>query len=452
MTHTLITGGTIVNEGKIYKADILIFDDIISDIYPYPLSAETKHFIDKLPHQIIDAKGLHVFPGIIDDQVHFREPGNTHKGDIESESRAAIAGGVTSFMEMPNTNPQTTSIEEWNKKNELGCNKSYANYSFYFGASNDNIKEINKINSKEVCGLKVFMGSSTGNMLVDNKKSLEAIFSESPVLIATHCEDEATILINTEKAKKEFGDNIPVEQHSIIRNNEACYKSSSLAAELATKYNSRLHILHLTTKEELSIFDEKPIEQKQITGEVCVHHLWFNDKDYKALGSKIKCNPAIKTELDRENLIQGVLNNRLDVIATDHAPHTLEEKANIYSKSPSGVPLVQHSLQIMIEFYHKQIFTLEKIIEKMCHAPALAYKIQNRGFIKKGYFADLVLVDLNKSEIVDKKQILYKCNWSPFEGMRLNSSINTTIINGKISYSKGSIQPNRNVKMLLFNR
>ena len=353
---------------------------------------------------------------------------------------------------MPNTNPQTTIAEELIKKNEIASHKSYANYSFYFGATNDNIAEINKINPKETCGLKVFMGSSTGNMLVDNQKTLEAIFAESPVLIATHCEDERLIKANTQKAIDTFGEQIPFEQHAIIRDSEACYRSSSLAAELASKYNSRLHILHLTSEKELSIFDSKPIEDKKISAEVCVHHLWFTDKDYKTHGSKIKCNPSIKNITDRDALREAVKSNKLDVIATDHAPHTAEEKNNLYLKAPSGLPLVQHSLQVMLEMYFDGIISLETIIYKMCHTPAIAFNVEKRGFIRKGYYADLVIVDMNKKYMVSKENIAYKCKWSPLEGFTFHSSVISTFVNGKMIFNNNKLIEERAAKKLTFKR
>lgn len=431
----LIYNATIINEGLSYLGSVLIEDKTIKKIYKDEVIPE-----EILNHShIINAEGLWLMPGVIDDQVHFREPGLTHKGDIASESRAAIAGGVTSFMDMPNTKPQTTTIEELEKKFELGAQKAYSNYSFYMGATNDNIAELKKVDQKKVCGVKVFMGSSTGNMLVDDKKVLQAIFAEIDMLIATHCEKEEIIRENLAKYKAELGENIPIKYHPLIRSAEACYQSSSEAAELASKYGSRLHILHLSTAKEVSIFDNIPLKDKKITGEVCVHHLWFSDEDYAKYGNRIKWNPAIKTKADRDGLMQGLLNGKLDVIATDHAPHLWEEKQGGVLQAASGGPLVQHSLQIMLELAKQAKITKEQVVDKMCHAPAILYHVHNRGYIREGYFADLVLVNPNKPYIVSKENILYKCNWSPLEGETLSHSIEKTFLNGQIAFEDGVV-------------
>lgn len=431
----LIKNTTLINEGKSLLGSVLLKDNIISDIY----------FSEEIPEQIInqsqiiDAEGLWLLPGVIDDQVHFREPGLVHKGDIESESKAAIAGGVTSFMEMPNTNPQTVTIDALNHKFELASQKSYANYSFFMGATNDNIKELKKVNPKEVCGIKIFMGSSTGNMLVDNKKALETIFSEIEMLIATHCESEEIIKSNIQKYKLKFGENIPISYHPLIRSAEACYASSSEAVELAHKCGTRLHILHLSTEKELSLFENKPLSQKKVTGEACVHHLWFSDAEYETLGSKIKWNPAVKTKQDREAILEAVKQGRLDVIATDHAPHLMEEKEGGCLQAASGGPLIQHSLQIMLELVKQNKITKEVIVEKMCHAPAELFQIYKRGYIRKGYYADLVLVNPNKPYTVTQENILSKCKWSPLEGKTFTTSIEKTFLNGKLAFDNGTI-------------
>lgn len=443
MSSVLICNATIVNQGKTFFGHVLIVNDIIDTVSTTP--------IDQPAETIIDATGLLLFPGVIDDQVHFRTPGLTHKGDLESESKAAIAGGVTSFMDMPNVIPPTTTIQLLEQRFEYAAQTSYANFSFYFGANNNNITEIKKIDPKKVCGVKVFMGSSTGNMLVDNNKSLAEIFAESPLLVATHCEDETTIINNTTIAKKQFNENIPFYQHSIIRNDEACYISSSKAVELATKYNTQLHILHISSAKELSLFSSKPLEEKRITAEVCTHHLWFTDKDYETKKGLIKWNPAIKTESDRNKLRNALKSNRLDIIATDHAPHTFEEKKNSYLTCPSGAPMIQHSLPLMLELVHQGIYSYTEIIEKMCHAPAKLFRIKKRGFIKPNYYADIVLVDPNKPHRITKDSLLYKCKWSPIENQTLQHSIITTILNGKIVYNKGVFYEKKG-KSLEFDR
>ena len=444
--QTLIKNATIINQGETFNGSILIKDQLIDKILRKS---------DQLPpaDKIIDATDHYLIPGVIDDQVHFREPGLTHKADIFTESGAAVAGGVTSFMEMPNTNPQTTTIEALNQKFETGSRKSVANYSFYIGATNDNLTEVLKADPGKVCGVKVFMGSSTGNMLVDKQEALENIFREVPMLIATHCEDEATIRRNTKEFKAQYGENMPFRYHPLIRSAEACYKSSSMAVELATKFNTRLHILHLSTAREMSLFNASlPIEEKRITAEVCVHHLWFSDQDYDKYGARIKWNPAVKTADDREALREALKNNIVDVVATDHAPHTLDEKNNSYFHAPSGGPLVQHSLQAMLELSAKGVFTKEMVVDKMCHAPARLFGIEKRGFIREGYFADLVLVAPDQQELVEDASVHYKCGWSPFSGTSFSHRITHTFVNGYPVYADGTINRNQQGMMLTFNR
>lgn len=443
----LIRNATIINEGASYKGSVLIKNERIVEIYTDQVPEEISN-----RSQIIEANNLYLIPGVIDDQVHFREPGLTHKGDIRSESRAAIAGGVTSYMEMPNTNPQTISIDAWKQKTELAHGKSFANYAFYLGATNDNLAELKKADSKNLCGIKIFMGASTGNMLVDDKKALQAIFAEVDMLIATHCEKESIIRENIEKYTKEFGEDIPIKYHPLIRSAEACYESSAEAIELADRYGARLHVLHLSTGQEMRLFDAKPLSQKKITAEVCVHHLWFTDEDYERFGSRIKWNPAVKTERDRHDLRQALLEGKLDVIATDHAPHTLEEKEGGALKAASGGPLVQHSLQMMMQLVSDNIFSKEQVVEKLCHAPAKLFGVKDRGFIREGYFADLVLVDPNKPYTVSSDNILYKCGWSPLERETLSSSINTTILNGKVVFHNGEVMGEPSGQVLEFVR
>ena len=441
---TLIKNATLVNEGKIYQSDVLIENQKIKKIAP-------KITIDA--DQIIDAKGLHLFPGIIDDQVHFREPGLTHKGTIYTESKAAVAGGITSFMEMPNTNPQVLTQKLLEEKYQIASKKSLANYSFFMGASNDNLEEVLKTNPKNVGAIKIFMGSSTGNMLVDNKNVLEEIFSKSPMLIAVHCEDETIIQENSRKAKQQYGEEVPISEHPKIRSAEACFKSSSMAVELAKKHNTRLHVFHISTEKEIELFDNKiSLKDKKITAEVCIHHLWFDENNYKEKGTLIKWNPAVKKESDKKALFQALLDDKLDVIATDHAPHTLEEKANSYFKAPSGGPLVQHALSAMLEFFKNGKISLEKVVEKMCHNPAICFKVENRGFIREGYFADLVLVNLNNPWEVNKENILYKCGWSPFEAEIFNAKITHTLVNGHIAYQYGKFNESKNGMRLTFDR
>ncbi|MBP1616506.1 MAG: amidohydrolase [Bacteroidetes bacterium] len=430
----LIHHATIINEGNSFIGSVLVENDKIKSVFKDEVPERIRN-----QARIIEADGLWLIPGVIDDQVHFREPGLTHKGDIASESRAAIAGGVTSFMEMPNTKPQTTTIEALEQKFELGAQKSFANYSFYMGATNDNLSEIKKVNPKNVCGIKVFMGSSTGNMLVDDKKSLSAIFAETGMLIAAHCEKEEVIRENLAHYKQALGEDIPVKYHPLIRNAEACYRSSAQAAELADKYGSRLHILHLSTEKEVGLFENKPLANKKITGEVCVHHLWFSDEDYEQYGNRIKWNPAIKTAQDKAALLAALLSGKLDVIATDHAPHLMSEKQGNIFQAASGGPLVQHSLQVMLEMAKQGKMTVERVIEKMCHAPAELFGIEKRGFIREGYFADLVLVNPNRPYTVSSENILYKCGWSPFEGNTFSTSIEKTILNGSVAFENGVV-------------
>ncbi len=448
MSTILITNANVVNENTTSVKHILIKNGKIDKTF------EENADISKLKHdRLIEASGKYLLPGIIDDQVHFREPGLTHKAEIYTESKAAVAGGVTSFMDMPNTNPQTVTQELLQKKFDIAAKQSLANYSFYMGATNDNIEEVLKTDPKNVCGIKVFMGSSTGNMLVDNKETLTEIFKKAPTLLAVHCEDEATIKQNTEIYKRKYGENVPIRCHPEIRSAQACYKSSSMAVELAKKYGTRLHILHLSSAKELELFENKSnLDDKQITAEVCIHHLWFDSGDYDTYGTHIKWNPAVKTKQDKEALFKALLDNKLDVIATDHAPHTVDEKHNTYFKAPSGGPLVQHSLQAMLEFYKQGKISLERIVEKMCHAPARIFKIDKRAYIREGYWADLVLVDLNAQQKVSKENILYKCAWSPFEDTVFHSKILYTFVNGNIVYDNGKFNENIKGKALNFNR
>lgn len=442
----LIKNANLVNENKTFRANVYIEGEYIKTISEkeIPVPSSTK---------MIDATGQYLLPGLIDDQVHFREPGLTHKADIYTEARAAVAGGITSFMEMPNTVPNTLTQELLEEKYKTAEEKSLANFSFYMGVSNDNIKEVLKTNPANVCGVKVFMGSSTGNMLVDKKQVLEALFSECKLLIAAHCEDEQTIRENLQQFKTRYGDTIPVSAHPLIRSAEACYKSSAFAVELATKYNSRLHILHISTEKELSLFrNDIPPSQKNITAEACIHHLWFSDEDYEKKGNFIKWNPAIKTKNDREAILNGVLNGTIDVIATDHAPHTKEEKEQPSLKAPSGGPLVQHALVALLELYHQKKISLEKIVEKTSHTPSDVFKIEKRGYIREGFFADLVLVNLQSPWQVSEKNILYKCAWSPFEGSTFHSKITHTFVNGHLAYENGHFNESQKGKRLLFKR
>jgi dihydroorotase len=433
MATLLISNATIINRDKQFSGNVLVVGNRIEEVSSNPININ--------PDVFIDASGLLLFPGVIDDQVHFRTPGLTHKGDIESESKAAVAGGITSFMDMPNVVPPTTTLENLQQKMEIAQEQSWANYSFYFGATNENLDQIKKINPRMVCGVKIFMGSSTGNMLVDNEKALSGIFAESPVLVAVHCEDEATIIENTRQAVAKFGDQIPINQHPVIRSAEACFKSSSKAVELAQKYNSRLHVLHISTEKELSLFSNKEsIENKRITAEVCVHHLWFSDVDYEQKGNYIKWNPAIKSHTDRYWLREAVRENIIDIVATDHAPHTMSEKQNPYLKCPSGGPMIQHSLVLMLELVRQGVFTYNQVVEKMCHAPAKLFKIIKRGYIEPGYYADIVLVDPKSTHKVTTQNILYKCGWSPLLGDTFSHQVVNTIINGNVVFDQGLFQ------------
>ena len=445
MSSILILNAKIVNEGKVFESDVFIKGNYIDRIAPdlQHVSAE----------KVIDATGQYLLPGVIDDQVHFREPGLTHKATIYTESRAAVAGGITSFMEMPNTVPPVFTQELLEQKYAIAANSSLANYSFFIGASSDNLEEVLKTDITKVCGLKIFMGSSTGNLLVDNPKTLEGFFSKFPSIIATHCEDEPTIRANTELFKKEYGEDLPMKFHPLLRSEEACYKSSSFASSLAKRWGTRLHILHISTEKEIELFsNDLPLKDKKITSEACIHHLWFNDSDYERLGTLIKWNPAVKKATDQKAIFQALLDNKIDVIATDHAPHTWEEKQNTYFKAPSGGPLVQHSLVAMLEFYHQGKISLERIVEKMSHNPAVLFRVSNRGFIREGYYADLVLTDLNAPWTVEKSNILAKCGWSPFEKIEFKSAIKSTVVSGHLAYHNGKLEETQLGQRLLFEK
>lgn len=444
-TSFLIKNANIVNEGKTFSGDVLVNGEFIEKIAP---TIEVSEGVT-----IIDAAGKYLIPGMIDDQVHFREPGLTHKANIATESKAAIAGGITSFIEMPNTVPQATTQALLADKFETASKTSYANYSFMFGGTNDNLEELLKTNPRDVAGIKLFLGSSTGNMLVDNEEVLEKIFSSTKMIISVHCEDEQTIRDNTAKYKAEYGDDIPVKFHPIIRSEEACYLSSSKAIELAKKTGARLHVFHLSTAKETELFrNDIPLEEKKITAEVCIHHLWFTDADYDKKGTHIKWNPAVKTAKDRDGLWKALLDDRIDVIATDHAPHTLEEKSNVYTKAPSGGPLVQHAVLALFEKVKEGVISIEKVVEKMSHNPAKLFQVEKRGFIKEGFYADLVLVDTDNPWEVSKENVLYKCGWSPFEGTTLSSKITHTFVNGHLMYNNGEFNEEIKGKRLLFNR
>lgn len=445
MKNTLIVNANIVNEGKVFEGDVLIrgrFIDVVGkDLSSRPADA------------VIDAAGMYLLPGAIDDQVHFREPGLTHKATIATEARAAVAGGVTSFMEMPNTVPPVFNVTLLEDKYRIASRDSLANYSFFMGASNDNFGEVMQVDVSQVCGLKIFMGSSTGNLLVDDEETLARFFSEFPSLIATHCEDEHTILSNAAKYREQYGEDLPVRYHPLIRSEEACYKSSSFAVGLARRYNTRLHVLHISTAKEISLFDNTiPLEKKRITAEACVHHLSFNDSDYERLGMLIKWNPAIKTKADQEAIFRAVLDDRIDVIATDHAPHTVSEKDNTYFKAPSGGPLVQHSVVAMLDFFHAGKISLQQIVQKMSHNPATLFQVSKRGFIREGYYADLVLVDLNRPWIVDRGNILSKCGWSPFQGRVFRSTVTHTFVSGHLAYANGAFDESMKGQRLTFDR
>ncbi|WP_339659394.1 dihydroorotase [uncultured Polaribacter sp.] len=445
MKSILIKNATIVNENNTFKGDVLIENEMIKEI-----SSEIKATENV---EIIDAEGKFLIPGFIDDQVHFREPGLTHKANIATESRAAVAGGITTFIEMPNTVPQATTQALLEDKFTIAAKDSYANYSFMFGGTNDNLEELLKTDPKKVAGIKLFLGSSTGNMLVDNEEILEKIFSSTKMIISVHCEDEATIRKNTQEFIDKYGEDIPVKYHPIIRSEEACYLSSSKAIELAKKTGARLHVFHLSTAKETELFrNDIPLEEKQITAEVCIHHLWFSDKDYAEKGTHIKWNPAVKTEKDRLGLWEALLDDRIDVLATDHAPHTLEEKSNMYTKAPSGGPLVQHAVTAILEKVKEGVISIEKAVEKMSHNPAKLFQIEKRGFIKEGFYADLVLIDTNKPQTVAKENILYKCGWSPFEGTTFSSTITHTFVNGNLMYHNGIFNDEIKGKRITFNR
>lgn len=442
MKRILIKNAKVINRGSIKTADLLIVDGFIEQV---------DSIIDTYSDLEINAEGKYVMPGIIDDQVHFREPGLTHKSDLYTEPKAAVAGGVTSFMEMPNTKPPAITQDLLQQKYDIAEKRSLANYSFFMGASNDNLEEVLKTNAEDVCGIKAFMGSSTGNMLVDDPNTLEQLFSQSPMLIATHCEDETTIRANLAAYQAKYGEDIPIECHPEIRSTEGCLKSSSFAVGLAKKHNTRLHVLHISTADELALFsNDIPLKDKKITSEVCVHHLYFNADQYATLGTQIKCNPAVKGEEHRSALLPALLDNRLDIIATDHAPHTWTEKQNKYDTAPSGVPLVQHSLNVMLEFYHQGLISLEKIVEKMCHAPATCFNIRRRGYAEAGNWADLVIFDLEKEWKVTKNNIYYKCNWSPFEGHTFKGKVMSTIVSGHLAYHDGKFNENQKGKRMKF--
>lgn len=444
----LIHKATIINEGSSFTGSLLLEGERISRIFRGDVPEQLLNSC----REVIDARGLYLMPGVIDDQVHFRDPGLTHKGDLSSESRAAVAGGVTSFMEMPNTNPQTVTNDAHSRKMDLAAEKSVANYAFYLGATNDNLRELKKADNKQVCGVKIFMGASTGNMLVDNEKALQQIFAEVDMLITTHCEKEEIIRENAALYRQRFGEMIPIPLHPVIRSAEACYQSSSHAVELADRYGSRLHVLHLSTAREMSLFSSAPTEEKRITAEVCVHHLWFSDVDYDRLGALIKWNPAVKGVKEREALREALKTGRLDVVATDHAPHLMSEKQGGALQAASGGPLVQHSLQVMLELVEQGHWTKELVVEKMCHAPARLFQIKERGFIREGYYADLVLVDPAVPYTVTADNILYKCGWSPFEGETFSTSVTKTFVNGKLLFDNGVISDNLFGKALQFDR
>lgn len=427
----LIKNASMVNDGRILEGDLLIRNGRIEQISPEIAVPEQA--------RVLDAEGHTLIPGMIDDQVHFREPGATHKGDMRSESRAAVAGGITSFMDMPNTNPQTTTRRALEEKYLLAADRSLANYAFYLGATNDNLDEIVALDPKQACGIKVFMGASTGNMLVNREEALEAIFRDAPLLVATHCEDTPTIQQLEERYREKYGEDVPMECHPKIRSAEACYRSSSMAVELAKKHDTRLHVLHLTTAREMELFEPGPPDAKRITAEACVHHLYFDDRDYARKGSFIKCNPAVKAKSDRDALRKALVEGRIDVVATDHAPHTLDEKLNSYFKAPAGLPLVQWALPMMFELYHDRLISLEQLVEKTSHAPARLFNVSQRGYLREGYWADLALVDLNNPTRVERRNVLYKCGWSPMEGERLRSRIVATFVNGQMAYRNGRV-------------
>lgn len=446
MMKTLIKNIDIVNEGKIHRADVIIENEFISFVGNFQ-GGETDF------DTVIDGTGKHLLPGVIDDQVHFREPGLTHKGDLYTEPKAAVAGGVTSFMEMPNTVPSAVTLELLEEKYTRAAEVSLANFSFYMGTTNTNINELLRVNPKTHCGVKIFMGSSTGDMLVDDPEALRNVFEKVKVIITTHCEDDPLIKQNAAAMREKYGEDVPMELHPIIRSEQACYNSSAFAVSLAKEFNTRLHILHISTAKELELFrNDIPMKEKRITSEACIHHLWFSDEDYKTKGSYIKWNPAVKTAADRDAIFEAILDDRIDVIATDHAPHTMEEKNQKYFKAPSGGPLIQHSLVAMLEFYHRGKISLEKIVEKMCHNVADMFDIDRRGFIREGYYADLVIVDLNNPWTVTKENLLYKCGWSPFEGETFKARVEGTFVSGHLVYDKGNFDESKRGMRMLFNR
>jgi dihydroorotase len=433
MESILILNAAAVNAGAVAPCDVWIRSGRIEQL--------GSDLGGKSADIIIDAAGKTLMPGMIDDQVHFREPGLTHKGDLASESRAAVAGGITSYMDMPNTQPATTTRKLLEEKFTAAAGRSFANYTFYLGATNDNLEEIQQLSPKSCCGVKIFMGASTGNLLVDDPDALENIFAHAPTLIAAHCEDTPTILANEARMRSIYGEDVPMSEHPNIRSVEACYRSSALAVDLARRHGSRLHILHLTSAKETALLSNRPLEEKRITGEVCVHHLYFDQSDYARHGTRIKCNPAIKSAGDRQALLDAVCENRIDVIATDHAPHTLAEKQAAYFSAPSGLPLVQHALVSLLEHYHAGIFTLPLIAEKTAHAPARLFHIKDRGYIREGYWADLVMVDLNRPQAVDEEALFYRCGWSPFQGTVFRSSVEATVVSGELVYRNGQVNP-----------
>lgn len=448
MSRLLVRNATIVNEGRSFQGDVLINAPLIEAVFeggaPESLDENT---------EVLDASGLLLMPGAIDDQVHFREPGLTHKAEIYTEAKAAVAGGVTTYMEMPNTNPQTVTQEELQKKFDRASDVSLANHSFFMGATNDNLDQVLQTDAKHVCGVKIFMGSSTGNMLVDNTATLEKIFSKTRMLIATHCEDEATIRANSARYKEKYGDAVPFPAHPIIRSAEACYLSSSAATALAKKHDTRLHILHISTARETELFtNEIPLSEKRITAEACIHHLWFSDVDYERFGARIKWNPAVKTAADRDGVWKALLDNRIDIIATDHAPHTIEEKSGNYWTAPSGGPLVQHAVLAMMDFVKQKRISVERMVEKMCHAPAQCFVIEKRGYLRPGYFADLVLIDPNTPTPITPESLHYKCGWSPFEGHTFSSSIHSTFVSGHLAYDRGQFDESKKGHAITFSR
>jgi len=440
----LIRNASMVNDGRVLEGDLLIRNGRIERIDPQiPASDKTR---------VLEADGRTLLPGMIDDQVHFREPGSGEKADMRSESQAAVAGGITSFMDMPNTKPQTVSLDALEAKYRLAAERSLANYSFYLGATNDNLEQIRALAPDQTCGIKVFMGASTGNMLVDREETLRAIFRDAPVLVATHCEDTPTILRNEAIYREKYGEDVPMACHPLIRSAEACYLSSSMAVELAREYDTRLHVLHLTTEREMALFEPGPLDGKRITAEACVHHLYFDDRDYEFKDAFIKCNPAIKSQADRDAIRRALVDDRIDVIGTDHAPHTLDEKLNSYFNAPAGLPLVQWALPMVLELYHDRLITLEQLVEKTSHGPARLFNIQQRGYLREGYWADLTLIDLHSPYRVEREAVLYKCGWSPLEGRRLRSRVVATFVNGQVAYYEGRVNGTVRGQRLVFDR